>query len=437
MKIIRALVENFKRIDVVEVTPAGDIVEITGKNRAGKSSLLDAIEAALGGKRRQPKMPIRKGKERARVVVDLGDIVVERIWTGADDRLVVKNKDGYSAPGPQRILNDLVGGLAFDPLAFMESSPADQRETLLRLCGVDLDEIEVEREEAYSRRRDVGRDLKAAEARLSSAPEAPDGTPVDQIPATDLTDAMEKAMELQSANEKNRGRARSLASMVTTATAAVDESTQAIEVAEEAVRDAEAKLRDAGERRGLLVDAHRDAAAAAETAKKEADALTDPDIGAIRSRLEEVEETNANVRMKIARETALREVRNLNKKHADLDQDVSNVADRKAKLLSGAKMPIEGLSVTDDGIALDGIPFEQSSMSQRVRVCTAISAALNPKLRIALVRSGNDLDEESLAAFYEECGRAGIQPWVERIAASSEGAIVIEDGRVAGQEEPS
>ena len=431
MKIVKATVENFKRIEVVEIAPNGNAVEITGKNRQGKSSILDAIEAALGGKRRQPKAPIRKGKPSARVVVDLGDVVVERVWTGSDDRLVVKNKEGLHHPSPQKVLNELVGVLAFDPLAFMDATPAEQKATLLTVCGIDLGDVDVKRAAAYATRRDAGRDLKSAQARLESTSEAPADTPEEPVSATDLTDAMEKAMELQSANEKKRGRARTLASAVTTAAAAVDESTQAIEVAEEAVRDAEAKVRAARERRSLLVDAHQDAESKAVAAKRESDSLADPDVGAIRTRLEEVEQTNANVRTKKARERAVADVAEWEDVHSKHEKLVEEADGEKASLLAGADMPIEGLSILDDGVALGGIPFEQASSSQKVRVCTAISAALNPKLKIALVRSGNDLDEESLAAFYGECERAGVQPWVERIAPSSNAAIVIEDGRVA------
>lgn len=47
MKITRLQAENFKRIIALDVRPDGSIVNIAGKNAQGKSSTLDAIEAAL------------------------------------------------------------------------------------------------------------------------------------------------------------------------------------------------------------------------------------------------------------------------------------------------------------------------------------------------------------------------------------------------------
>ena len=49
MKILKLTAENFKKLSAVEITPDGNVVVISGKNGAGKSSVLDAIEAALCG----------------------------------------------------------------------------------------------------------------------------------------------------------------------------------------------------------------------------------------------------------------------------------------------------------------------------------------------------------------------------------------------------
>ena len=52
LRIVGLVAENVKRIEVVELKPTGDVVEITGKNGSGKTSLLDAIWYAflLGGR---------------------------------------------------------------------------------------------------------------------------------------------------------------------------------------------------------------------------------------------------------------------------------------------------------------------------------------------------------------------------------------------------
>ena len=43
MKILELRAENIKKLVAVEIKPDGNIVEITGKNGAGKTSVLDSI----------------------------------------------------------------------------------------------------------------------------------------------------------------------------------------------------------------------------------------------------------------------------------------------------------------------------------------------------------------------------------------------------------
>ena len=64
-KIVSLRAENIKRLRAVEITPAGHLVEITGRNGQGKTSVLDSIEMALAGKRSIPTRPIRDGAEEA------------------------------------------------------------------------------------------------------------------------------------------------------------------------------------------------------------------------------------------------------------------------------------------------------------------------------------------------------------------------------------
>ena len=83
MKIVRLEAENVKRLVAVEIAPDGSLVVIGGKNGAGKSSTLDSIAMALGGKDLVPEKPLRDGAEKGHVEVDLGDLIVRRTFTAA------------------------------------------------------------------------------------------------------------------------------------------------------------------------------------------------------------------------------------------------------------------------------------------------------------------------------------------------------------------
>jgi len=82
MKLVRLFAENIKRLKAVEIVPKGAVVEIRGKNGAGKSSVLDSLCMAIGGKSASPSKPIRIGEEEAVVVAEFDDLVIRRRWRG-------------------------------------------------------------------------------------------------------------------------------------------------------------------------------------------------------------------------------------------------------------------------------------------------------------------------------------------------------------------
>lgn len=64
-KLTHLHVEDFMRIELVDVQLEDHVTEISGKNRAGKSSTLNAIACLLQGLDAAPAVPIRKGCEQA------------------------------------------------------------------------------------------------------------------------------------------------------------------------------------------------------------------------------------------------------------------------------------------------------------------------------------------------------------------------------------
>ena len=210
MKIISLKAENIKRLKAVEITPDpdGNLVIVSGRNNQGKTSVLDSIMYALAGTRAIPDMPIREGESGAEVSLDLGDFTVTRNWTSNEKSyLKVVSGDGAVYTSPQKMLDDLVGRLSFDPLEFSRKDAKAQRATLIELADIDidLDANAASRGKAFTERRDIGRDMKAAEARLGvmTAPSA--DIPIDEISISEV------AGRLSAANESNANRDRMVA----------------------------------------------------------------------------------------------------------------------------------------------------------------------------------------------------------------------------------
>lgn len=132
--ILKLEISNFMRISAAEVTPNGEpVIQITGRNAEGKSSVINAIWAALQWRAAAGSIPepIRRGQESAKVRIDLGDLIITRTWKGEKSSLTVTTREGLKYPSPQSVLDKLVSEIGFDPLEFCRMQPRDQRTTNL------------------------------------------------------------------------------------------------------------------------------------------------------------------------------------------------------------------------------------------------------------------------------------------------------------------
>lgn len=451
MKIVKLQSENIKRLHAVEITPEGTMVVVGGKNGAGKTSVLDSIAYAIGGEKLVPSQPIRNGETDAKVVADLGDLIVTRKFHRArgactcevqqaeahaascgtktlgptTSTLIVTNKDGARYPSPQALLDKLVGKLTFDPLAFSREPAAKQNEILRRLVNVDFTLLDQQRKEAATQRAMLKKTHDIRAAQLLTLPVHKDAPP-EESSLEDESLALVDAEELRSAADGADRDAEKAAATV------------------RRIADHGAKLRDEIEKLerqlALLVDekVHNDAnyndalrdvnaKRAAATAARE----LVPDFEALRQRLLDVNTMNGKVQA--------------NKKHADASAEVSRIEEQikghtatiehvdqtKANALASVKFPVPGLGLSDDGVTFDGLPLEEVAASVQLRTSIAIGIALNPDLKILLIRNGNLLDNDSLKAVAEQAEDAGVQCWCEYVTDSDEGvSVFIEDGSI-------
>lgn len=208
MRIIKLQAENVKRLKAVEITPDGNLQVIAGRNAQGKSSVLDAIWFALGGgaAQRSTARPVRDGEDHASVVLDLGDMVVTRTWTGDKTALKVESPEGAVFRSPQTLLDGLIGRLSFDPLAFSQQDEKTQLAELLTLVELPFDpaQLDEQRSQLYAERTDIGHESVSLRAQLDAMPPTLPGTPDAPIAITEVFALYNRAKETQDANNSLR-----------------------------------------------------------------------------------------------------------------------------------------------------------------------------------------------------------------------------------------
>lgn len=402
MRITQLSIENFKRLSAVEITPDGAIIPITGRNGNGKSSVLDAIASAMGGASLCPTDPIKHGEETAEVEVDLGDLVVTRRWRrdkhGAlKTDIRVTTPEGARHTNPQQVLDTLYGKLSFDPLDFSRMRPKEQFEQLKDCAGLDFTADDKEHQTHFDERRMAKRQLKEAESRLAgmTRPEV-DSFAERDVPA--IVERLQDAHGKRALHESDLAQRAVLQRDLDTAKEAVEAITKTLQILDETIED-----------------------------------YTDPPIDAIKHELETAQKVADDIRIQAAYDETDELVQRIRGRVETSDEAIVAIRKRRTAAIREAAFPVDGLSIDPDleCVMLGDVPFDQASSAEQLRASIAIGLALNPTLRVMLVRDGSLLDEDSLAMLADMAGEADAQVFLERVTNGEPVGIVIEDGMVA------
>lgn len=426
-KIISLEIENFKRVRAVRIEPNGGVTTVSGRNGQGKSSTLDAIQAALGGKSAAPSKPVRNGAEKSTIVLELSDLTVTRTFRAdGKDSLKVESKDGAKFASPQAMLDRLLGSLSFDPLDFERMKPKDQAETLRKLVGLDTSALDAEAERVYSDRTIVNREIKRIEGELSGITHHEDA-PGSLVSVAALTEKLREA-------EESAANHRGLEHDVRNAESQVEALRAGLRRNRERRAELERLIAEC-DKEAAVIDANgREWAADVEKCKEYLRAHVVIDAEPIREAIANSEAINSKVRENARRAEVEQKLADARAESDLMTKRLSEIEREKASTLAGIKFPVDGLGIDGSTVTLDGVPFDQASQAQRLRASVAIGAATSPKLAAMLIRDGSRLDDESLSDLATLASEMGVQLIVERVGKGDAMGVVIEDGEIVGAE---
>lgn len=402
-RIIKLAATNFKRLKAVEITPTGDLVVVSGRNGQGKTSVLDAITAALGGTSTKalPK-PIRDGAGAAEIVLETEDLTITRRFTPSGSTLTVTGRDGVKVPKGQSVLDALLGKLSLDPLAFTQLDDRAQLKTLLDLVELPFDpaELDQERGELFAARTEANRKAKELAARLAGHTVEP-GDPLDEVSLTDLLAEYRAAdAAIARANAGHRAVAEHQAAL------------------DSLLAQAEAARKSLAEATNYALTL-------------EAEAPSRQDLDALQDRISNVESLNAAARRNHEWVVVKESFDFVSADADDLTKQIAEIDQRKADGLKAAKFP-GGLPLGFDetGVLLNGIPFKQASGAEQLRASLAMAIALNPELRVIRIADGSLLDSEGLQLVAAMATEHDCQVWIEVVSDGDGFGFMIEDGEV-------
>lgn len=434
MKVVTLKAENFKNLTALEIRLDCKGAIITGPNGAGKSNVLDILETAFGGKDAAPDRPIQGGADTARIVVKTEDLIVMRKFTAKGSYLEITSTDGkMKYNSPQALLDQLMGKISFDPLAFSRMKPEEQRAILLEMVELDLTELDTRYDVIKSDRSTSLQRVMFAKAELQAM------TFTDDLPDEEI-DQVKIVSQLNDAHAHNNGitEAKSLQDKFE---AKETEIASAVRVERAGIEELSEKITELTEQRlkatGKLAHTLTDYEEAKARFLKQGDIvaqLVPVDTEPIKASLTELQATNAKIRDNGEYRATEKAITDYKVVASEQLQAMNAVKDEKTAALAKAKMPIEGLSIDDEQVLYNNLPLsgKGTNHAKQLEVCVAMGMAMNPKLNVMLLNI-NGIGDETLAAIQKlaEGHDPPYQLLMEKYDTSGKVGIFIQDGTVA------
>ncbi len=429
MKITRLTAENVKRLTAVTIEPTDPLTVVGGKHEAGKSSVLDSIMYVLAGGKTIPPQPLRRGETHGKIVLKLdGDesgvglpmTVTRRFSKNGTTSLEIKTADGFKAPGPQAILDELCGRIAFDPLAFTKLKPRQQAEAVRELLGLDFEDSDRRRQVLYDQRTIVNREAKSLGSQLEATVML-DGVPAEEVSVSELVKELERRQQINRDNQHER-------SEVAIIERRVGQKADLCKALDSQIRQLQSEFETAAGELGTLK-------AEATKANSEIASLVDLECQEIHDQLTKADETNREVRAN-AKHAELKGMFAAKEEvSAELTKKIDALDETKQAEIAAADFPVDGMGFGDDGLTLDDFPLEQINTKRQIEVSVAMGFAANPTLPVLLIREGSLIDVSCLPAIAKMAEEHKGQIWMERVSEGAECSVIIEDGHVQARTE--
>lgn len=429
-------IRDYKKIRYVKIVPPATrgLFLIGGNNANGKTSLIEAMEAAIGGKRAQLVDPVRHGAESADLLFHFeSGLNIHRVVMPDGSTTIELRSNDDKLSKPQERLDALIAGRFLDPGRFITISPKDQRAKLLELIGASesIATLDARYEAIYNKRHDDGVQLTAAKGELDRLPPARDVGVVLDVAA--LSAERAQFAERQRSSEALALHAREAAAAATRAVRALEDATAQVVELQRRLEEAKAKSTAATNTLKIAVaessrlQTKADQAGATWAQELPRREKVDADLANANAHNKEIATTEAaNAR----RDDAEKLVAKLEARRKEQTAMLDGIDAKKIDILASANLPVDGMGVTSETLTLNGAPFAQASSAEKLRVALALAVHASPNLTDIWMRDGALLDDKSLAMIDAFCKEHDRRCWLEVVGENHEGAVIIQDGTV-------
>lgn len=438
---------NFQVIKEFNADFDGNVYFITGENELGKSTVLKAIGALLTGNR---DAVLKNGESKGFAKMIVGDdgeeYEVELNFTKANPRgtLSIKSKTTGMKSDNVSMLQKIFGYTDFDAVEFSRWSETAEgrrkqievvKSLLPKKVRTRIAKIDTTVAGLKTERTGVNRDLKTYKSMSDAAGQ---GLTTQDLKTyakpmyiaelmkeqAENAQLIEKAKTVRSALEQRKKQLEEIPERLAAAKAtyekAIEEAKKAIERTEKLYKGAIAQIEsEKADYEARKANAEKWLANYEECNPEKIDTS---------DQLRKAEEHNKKA-AKVADYLSKKELADDKKAEAEkIDSEIAELSAEREKLISSAKLPISGLSFSDDGLVLNDVPFVAGKVSdsQIMEVAAKLIIASNPTVKVFRIARGESLGEKRLQAILDLAKKEGFQGFIESVVRGQQDLIIEE-----------
>lgn len=389
MYITRLQIRDFEGIEALDLEPS-QLTILRGQNGAGKTSVLEAVRAALSNRPERSRL-VREGNGNSSLVLfELSDGTAgERRVTdeGRTAGSVKLTRGDVSFKSPQGILDKLQGGFGLNPVSFLSLNEGEQREAILRVTEVDLPIEEAIRLSAGERRADVSYDAHPLQVLKQ----------IEESLYFYRRDANRDALKLRNAAEKMR---EGVAGRDIDAELLRNFDLEKAIARLTRAQDAEKAIAQTERRIGQIEGEMQRLRAELTTLQSKHNELVQQRVNPapIRADIEAFKRDQDAWRTLQQANDKDGEAETFEERSETLTALIEEVRAKPAELLQSADLPVEGMGIDGKGnITINALPISELSTGESLMLATDIAIATLPAngLRIVLVDGLEQLDADN------------------------------------------
>jgi DNA repair exonuclease SbcCD ATPase subunit len=413
------------------------LIQITGKNRAGKTTLIRTIELLFKGGSMPQGMEGSEATE-SYIAGTFGDYTAKRVFENGKSSLEL-TENGVVKKKAQGFLDALVkGGICPDLMATKDQK--EFRKELLKDSGVDFTETDKKIKDLEDDRRLKGREVK----NFGEIQE------VEEVEKVNVEDLLGEKNRITRENDKNK---REYNEAISLHSAEVEENnnyrnSMTAQIAEwkETQEKNNLEIKELQEKINKFKNSNEEIKNNMEVLELEINKTPilkyQPDsvVGepklietqSIDKQITEASEINKKAQDYQNYLTKKQEKEQAEQEYKTMTQSIETLRKSKDKALNDLQLPVENLKITEDAVLFENTNYDMLSTSQKIELYCSLKLSRDPELKLMLINSGSEFDDENLEKM-EKWGIAnGILVMITIVRASySSGDIIrIEEGEI-------